>query len=302
MEISDSYRNFLEVWNLIVIVLAFVAFATGFLIIIVHWIKVKSIKDYKHIYDYLNANQTKMIYFSIIAFAVGLTLYINTLSNENVVLSQVWFMVRMFVALCISTLIIYVSYLMLKFAYPSRLEKKLKKWRYKPRVNPKTGNVMKLLSEEEEDVHLDEGMQAEENVFSIDYDVWVDEETGDVQIEKYPGHLHGLQCNSCGFQTMKLVKEEILIPPTSTLEGEMRKNYQCTYCKSTRKKTVKIARLSQDAEHFELPEHLHFKNEEKVDLITVELHISTGSTKIYEFSSVSQARLFLKEFNIEDLK
>jgi len=300
--VSDSYRNFLEVWDLIVTILAFASIALGILIIIVHWIRVNSIKDYKRIYDYLNANQTKMIYYSIIAVAVGLTLYLNTLYTENVALSKIWFMVRMFVSLCIGTLIIYVSYLMLKFAYPSRLEEKLKKWRYKPRVNKKTGNIMKLLSEEEEDVHLDEGMQAEENVFSIDYDVWVDEETGDVQIEKYPGHLHGLQCNSCGFQTMKLIKEEILIPPTSTLEGEMVKNYQCTYCKAKRKKTVKIARLSQDAEHFKLPEHLHFKKEEKVDLITVELHINNGQTKIYEFTSSSQARQFLKEFNIEDLK
>ena len=30
---------------------------------------------------------------------------------------------------------------------------------------------MKLLSEEEEDAYLDEGMQAEENVFSVDYDI-----------------------------------------------------------------------------------------------------------------------------------
>ena len=32
-----------------------------------------------------------------------------------------------------------------------------------------------LLSEDEEDAYLDEGMQAEENVFSVDYDVWIDE-------------------------------------------------------------------------------------------------------------------------------
>ena len=45
---------------------------------------------------------------------------------------------------------------------------------------------MKLLSEDEEDVYLDEGMQAEENVFSVDYDVWIDEESGYTKIEKHP--------------------------------------------------------------------------------------------------------------------
>ncbi|MCH7890259.1 MAG: HAD family hydrolase, partial [Gemmatimonadetes bacterium] len=64
--------------------------------------------------------------------------------------------------------------------------------------------------EDEEDVHLDEGMQAEENVFSVDYDVWVDQESGEVKIEKYPGELEALKCGTCKFQTLRLVSEEIL--------------------------------------------------------------------------------------------
>jgi hypothetical protein len=159
---------------------------------------------------------------------------------------------------------------------------------------------MKLLSEEEEDVHLDEGMQAEENVFSVDYDVWVDEETGDVQIEKYQGHLQALQCNSCGFQTMKLMKEEILVSPTSTTEGEMQKNYQCSYCGAKRTKTVRIATLSQDEAHYKLPEELHFKDEDKVNLVTLEIHISNGKTKIFEFTSTRQASDFLKEYKVDE--
>jgi hypothetical protein len=67
------------------------------------------------------------------------------------------------------------SHLILEYYYPTRLDKKLKKWRYMPRTNPKNGNKMRVLSEEEEDVHMDPGMIAEENVFSIDYDVWIDE-------------------------------------------------------------------------------------------------------------------------------
>ena len=70
------------------------------------------------------------------------------------------------------------------------------------------------MSEDEEDVYLDEGMQAEENVFSIDYDVWVDEETGYTKIEKYSGHLHAIQCPECNYQTFKVVSEEIIAQPT----------------------------------------------------------------------------------------
>lgn len=295
-----TYANFLAVWQMVVLFLAAAAVATGVIIFIVHKVRFSSIKDYKQKYDYLAANDSKAIFYVIVSFAIALTLFINTVYNSTVQISYVWFFVRLFIALCIGTLIVYISYLMMQFAYPTTLENKMKKWRYKPRINPKTGNTMKLLSEEEEDVHLDEGMQAEENVFSVDYDVWVDEETQDVQIEKYPGHLIAYQCNSCGFKTMKLIKEEIVMAPTEYVDGEMIKNYQCSYCKSKRSKTVKVAKLSQTESHYELPLNMHFKAEEKVNLVTIELLISNGKTKVFEFGSTTQASEFLKEFKLDE--
>ncbi len=298
---KSGYISFLNVWNIVVHIVAALSILTGIIILIVHWLRSSSLKEYKLKYDYLSTHDVKMILNFVIAVAIGVTLYVNALYPAVVKLSYVWFFVRLFISLCIGTLIIYVSYLMLKYAYPTKLEKKLRKWRYKTRINPKTGNKMKLLSEEEEDVHLDEGMQAEENVFSVDYDVWVDEETGDVKIEKYPGYLQALQCNSCGFQTMKLIKEEIVEAPTETTEGQIHKYYKCTYCGSKRSKMVKVARLSQNEPHFELPAHLHFKEEEKVSLVTLEILISNGKTKIFEFSTTQQASEFLKEFDIEQI-
>ena len=104
-----------------------------------------------------------------------------------------------------------------------------------------------LLSEEEEDAYLDEGMQAEENVFSIDYDVWKDEETGYVKIEKYSGHLHALQCPECNYQTFKVVREEITKIATPSEEGELVKHFLCGYCGYKAKKTVTL-RVSQKYE------------------------------------------------------
>ena len=108
---------------------------------------------------------------------------------------------------------------------------------------------MKLLSEEEEDAYLDEGMQAEEDVFSIDYDVWKDEETGYVKIEKYSGHLHALQCPECNYQTFKVVKEEILKTPSTNEEGELLKHFLCGYCgyKSKKSVTLKISQKLESA-------------------------------------------------------
>ena len=104
---------------------------------------------------------------------------------------------------------------------------------------------MKLLSEEEEDVYLDEGMQAEENVFSIDYDVWIDEETGYTKIEKYSGHLVAMQCPECSYQTLKVVKEEIIESPTETEEGELMKFFKCDYCGYKERRAFRVAKLKK---------------------------------------------------------
>ena len=109
-----------------------------------------------------------------------------------------------------------------------------------------SGAQLRLLSEEEEDVHLAEGMRAEENVFSIDYDVWIDEKNGEVKIEKYPGHLQALKCNSCGFYTMKVVREEITRQPGKDVTGELIKHYQCYYCKSVRATAFNISTREAD--------------------------------------------------------
>ncbi|MBR9998166.1 MAG: hypothetical protein KFF73_04305, partial [Cyclobacteriaceae bacterium] len=147
--------------------------------------------------------------------------------------------------LIFASIFMVVVYNVLKIYYPTKVEKKLHKWRYMPRKSPKSGKRMKLLSEEEEDVHLTEGMQAEEEVFSIDYDVWIDEESGYTKIEKYNGHLHAEECSNCGFQTLKVVREEILSSPTVHDKGELMKYYECTYCGHKDRKIFKIGQIKE---------------------------------------------------------
>jgi hypothetical protein len=83
-------------------------------------------------------------------------------------------------------------------------------------------------------------MIAEENVFSVDYDVWKDEETGYIKIEKYAGHLHALQCPECNYQTFKVVREEVITQPSPSSEGELMKHYECGYCGYKAKKVVAL--------------------------------------------------------------
>ena len=278
---------------------AMICFIVAVLIYIVHKIKVATIKDYKAKYDYLSSKEIKFFQASIISIAVGIAMIINTYGKDVNTFDLVWFFVLIFISIAGGTLVGYIGFLILQYYYPTRLHKKLKKWRYMPRINPKTGNKMRLLSEDEEDVHLDEGMKAEEDVFSVDYDVWIDEKTGDTKIEKYQGHLEALQCNNCGFYTMKVEREEIVKQPTPEEEGELIKHYKCQFCNSVRATSFNIAK-EEDYSHFK-PDQVHFKKNASVDLVKVEI-VALGHKTHYEFQSVDQAEKFLAEFDVDKMK
>lgn len=233
-----------DAWNAMAKNIAFVLWAVSVLIIIGHVIKLAITGDAKSKYDYINRNEIRTLWVAAIILVIGCCFY----ANANVVeLNALWIFVRIFTTVSMGMIVALIIQNLLKFYYPFFIEKRLKVLRYKPRISPKTGKAMKLLSEEEEDAYLDEGMQAEENVFSIDYDVWKDEETGYVKIEKYAGHLHALRCPECNYQTFKVVREEIIKTPTQTEEGELLKHYQCGYCGFKAKKSVTL-RMSQKLE------------------------------------------------------
>jgi hypothetical protein len=238
----ENTTNLLETWNKWGKLGAYALVGVGLLVILYHLVKLVTIRDYKSKYDYINKHEIDLLWYACIFMLLGAGFYANTLYDET---GALWFFVRVFVTGMLALIIGVIIQNILKFYYPFFVEKRLKKLRYSPRISPKSGKAMKLLSEEEEDVYLDEGMQAEENIFSIDYDVWIDEETGYTQIEKYSGHLHALQCPECNYQTLKVVKEEIIESPTVMDEGELMKFYKCTYCNHKTKKTFKIAKLKE---------------------------------------------------------
>ncbi len=291
---NQSYLNFLVLWNKIMVI-GFILFAVAAVAVyIYHQLKIATFKEPKAKYDYLSENDVKMLMRSVWLFGIGAWLILNIAFSRTMQISGVWFVVRIFITGCIATLIVYMPYLMFRYSYPGTLDKKLKALRYKPRISS-AGNQMRLLSEEEEDVHLDEGMQAEENVFSVDYDVWVDETTNEVKIEKYAGRLAANKCNTCGFYTMKLVNEEIVEPATHETEGELIQYYTCTYCGSKRQKSVTIAKLAV-GQDFKLPEKMKFKSGKKIETIKVEVYLTDGSMKDYEFQNVDQTSKFLQQY------
>ncbi len=295
-------REFLTVWNQAMYILAPAMLALSVIIYVFYKIRLSSLKTYKEKHDFISQKENKFFMASHIAIAAAIALLFNTYKSDAVALSVVWFFIRFFISVCIATLHVYVAQLVLKYYYPAKQHKKLEVLRYAPRINPKTGNEMKLLGEEEEDAYLDEGMQAEENVFSVDYDVWIDEETGDTLIEKYEGRLHAMKCDRCGFQTLRLDKEEILKQATPEEEGELEKEYKCTYCKRIKRKRVKLS-WKKTEEDFKLSDvaKLADTSERKVALIKMEIHSNKGEIRDFEFNSLTNAQQFLQEFDFAKL-
>lgn len=237
----EDIRLYYEPWNLMAQNIAFGCWALSLLIVLGHVVKLKSTGDPKAKYDYINRNEIRLLWIASIILIVGCCFFANSYISE---LTPLLIFVRIFTTVSMGLIAALIVQNLLKFYYPFYIEKRLKVLRYQPRISPKSGKPMKLLSEDEEDAFLDEGMQAEENVFSIDYDVWKDEETGFIKIEKYAGHLHALECPECNYQTFKVIKEEILKAPSPVEEGELLKHYQCGYCGYKAKKTVTLKAAS----------------------------------------------------------
>ena len=286
---------FLDAWHIAMLYGSIAMFLIGIFLFVSYHIRVASLKTPKEKFDLISRREIKTYEWMFIFFAVGVAMLINRYGMDKLHEMGVWFVVRLFISIAGGTLVGYIAFLILEYYYPSRLDKKLRKWRFMPRVNPKTGNKMRLLAEHEEDVHLDAGMKAEEDVFSIDYDVWIDEKTDEVLIEKYQGHLQALKCGNCGFFTLKVVKEEITLQPTVSTPGELIKHYECSYCKSIRATAFNISTM--EADDYKKEKHVYQQNKDVV-LVKVEIKSASGGSKFYEFADLQQAQKFLT--NIDD--
>ncbi|CAN5187996.1 hypothetical protein BH09BAC3_BH09BAC3_01700 [soil metagenome] len=237
-------------WNQMAHNLAYGCWALGILIVLGYLVRLSTVPDNKDRYDFINKNEVNFLWYGALVLILGACFYFN---GNIVELTTILIFVRGFLTVMLGIIAALIVQNLLKFYYPFFIEKRLKVLRYKPRISPKTGKPMKLLSEEEEDVHLDEGMQAEENLYSVDYDVWKDEETGFIKIEKYAGHLHAIQCPECNYQTFKVLREEIIKQPTELEEGELVKHYKCSYCGYKARKNVALKQQIKNPEALTTP-------------------------------------------------
>lgn len=223
-------------WNTIAAAGATASWLLGLVILLVYAVRLSMLGGDKERYDFVNRYEIDVFWVVALIFILGASLFGNSAILE---FSMMWLVIRAMLTVVLSIVVALVVRHILRFHYPFYMEKRLRRYRYKPRVSP-VGMPMRLLTEQEEDAYLDEGMLAEENIFSLDYDVWKDEETGYVKVEKYAGYLHALQCPACSCQTMKISREVILKQPVNREDGLLEKHYICSYCRHSVRKTVRL--------------------------------------------------------------
>jgi hypothetical protein len=230
-------------WNYFAFIFSILIATISIVILAAYWFLLSSKKKFKSKYEFIALYEIKTLWSFSIMLMISVALFFNAnIFYTTTLLLFVRFFITFSIVLIIGTIVRYL----LKVYYPSFMEKRLYELRHRPRISPQSGKPMTRLTEDEEDLHLNEGMQAEENVFSVDYDVWRDDETGFILIEKYSGRLQAIECPSCYYRTFRIKSEEVITKPTAFVEGELMKHYQCEYCKYKLRKVVIIKQHVSD--------------------------------------------------------
>ncbi|MBX2916915.1 MAG: hypothetical protein KF856_16720 [Cyclobacteriaceae bacterium] len=245
---ETSAHQFIETWDHYLILGSYVFFGIAVLILVYHELKLITIANNKERYDYVNLHEIKFFWYAVLSLIIGLAL----LATAKVTpLFPVDDSLKLYVSMFFLAGSFIIVYLLLssliKVQYPKILEVRLNRIRNKPRKSS-AGNPMRKLSDVEGAVHLEAEQLAQHRseIHSVEYDVWLDEKTGEKKVEKYMAYQHAEKCSECGFYTMKIDTEEIEKQPTQTEDGLLLEHYQCSYCKHREARELVIAALASN--------------------------------------------------------
>lgn len=106
--------------------------------------------------------------------------------------------------------------------------------RNKKRVCPNCKSKMRKLSEEEDNQYLTPAQDMEEKINSVDYDVWVCDTCGEVDVFPFFNkNTPYRECPVCHAKAATLVGDRLIRRPTALKEGEGMKTYKCRNCGNT---------------------------------------------------------------------
>lgn len=234
MGLSEFIRDY---WDVYALVFGITFSALSFILLLYFLIYKATLKEPKEHYDYINKSEKKYLWRASLLVTISIIFFLNYFFVRDTIIAGdiLKFLAVSFSFFIIGLILAVIFRYYFNVYYPFQMEKRLERIRYKiPRfIIDETGKrigPLRLLNDDEEDLYLDEGMQKEELLNSIDYDIWIDDKTGLKKIERYDGKIHALRCSECDYQTLRIDRSEIINEATAFLEGEMVKYYHCDYC------------------------------------------------------------------------
>jgi uncharacterized protein len=121
------------------------------------------------------------------------------------------------------------------------LRYKLNQWRNGHHACPNCGAAMQKLDEVTDNNYLTPAQDCEEQLNSVDYDVWLCGNCGETDIFAYVNsESQYTVCRACGARAARLVRDRIIVHPTTAHEGYGEKEFFCQNCKQSTKKSYKI--------------------------------------------------------------
>ncbi|MEZ4991974.1 MAG: TPM domain-containing protein [Saprospiraceae bacterium] len=128
------------------------------------------------------------------------------------------------------------------------LKRIMTKLRNQPRFSKINGQPMHKLSEQEEDEFLKKGQIVEEQVGSVDYDVWVTDDLEDIMILPYSKSMSGYsKCPKCNFRTYHHTHTNTLRHATRHHSGEKEQIHECENCHYMHRNIIIIPRISSSS-------------------------------------------------------
>lgn len=124
----------------------------------------------------------------------------------------------------------------------------LTKLRNQPRFSTVNGKPMRKLSETKDDEFLKRGQIVEEELGSVDYDVWITEDLEDVMVLPYSKRISKYsKCPKCKFRTYHHLHTNTLRRATRYNSGEKEQIYECENCHYVDRKIIIIPRITSSS-------------------------------------------------------
>lgn len=128
------------------------------------------------------------------------------------------------------------------------IKSRLSKYRNHQRFSKKNGKEMFKKTDITEDPFLNKGQLVEENIRSIDYDVWATKDEDDILVLKYKRlFTKYTKCPKCSYKTYYTAHSRTVRAATKSSTGLREETYQCKNCSYSKVKQITISKVTSSS-------------------------------------------------------